>query len=79
MALVGLSAINGIIRYRTRLMKVRTQDLEKRVARRTADLTRANHFLQQEIGERRRVEEALRVAKEEPRTPPGPRANSWPT
>ncbi len=65
LALLGLSAINGIIRYRTRLMKVRTQDLEKRVARRTADLTRANHFLQQEIGERRRVEEALRVAKEE--------------
>jgi len=64
-ALAGLSAINGIIRYRTRLMKVRTQDLEKRVARRTADLTRANHFLQQEISERRRVEEALRVAKEQ--------------
>jgi len=64
-ALAGLSAINGIIRYRTRLMKVRTQDLEKRVARRTADLTRANHFLQQEITERRRVEEALRIAKEQ--------------
>ncbi len=63
--LVFLGAINGVIRYRTRLMKVRTQDLEKRVDRRTADLTRANHFLQQEITERRRVEEALLVAKEE--------------
>ncbi len=60
-----LAGINGVIRYRTRLMKVRTAELEKRVDRRTADLTRANHFLQQEITERRRVEEALRVAKEQ--------------
>jgi signal transduction histidine kinase/ligand-binding sensor domain-containing protein/CheY-like chemotaxis protein len=63
LALVG--AVHGIIRYRTRLMKVRTAELEKRVNRRTADLTRANHFLQQEITERRRVEEALRVAKDQ--------------
>jgi len=63
--LLALSAVNGVIRYRTRLMKVRTAELEKRVTRRTADLTRANHFLQQEITERRRVEEALRVAKNE--------------
>ena len=64
-ALLALSAVNGVIRYRTRLMKVRTAELEKRVTRRTSDLTRANHFLQQEITERRRVEEALRVAKNE--------------
>ncbi|MDY0109693.1 MAG: two-component regulator propeller domain-containing protein [Candidatus Krumholzibacteria bacterium] len=63
--MLGLSALHGIIRYRTRLMKIRTQELEKRVARRTADLTRANHFLQQEITERRRMEEALRVAKDQ--------------
>ncbi|MEZ4386757.1 MAG: two-component regulator propeller domain-containing protein [Candidatus Krumholzibacteriia bacterium] len=63
LAVLALAAVNGVIRYRTRLMKVRTAELEKRVARRTADLTRANHFLQQEITERRRVEEALRLAK----------------
>jgi len=65
LVVLGLTSVNGIIRYRTRLMKVRTNDLEKRVTRRTGDLTRANHFLQQEITERRRVEEALRVAKDE--------------
>jgi signal transduction histidine kinase/ligand-binding sensor domain-containing protein/CheY-like chemotaxis protein len=63
--IVAIAAINGFIRYRTRLMKVRTQDLERRVTQRTSDLTRANRFLQQEITERRRVEEALRVAKNE--------------
>ena len=62
---LALSALNGFIRYRTRLMKIRTQELEKRVAQRTTDLTRANHFLQQEISERRRMEEALRVAKDQ--------------
>jgi signal transduction histidine kinase/ligand-binding sensor domain-containing protein/CheY-like chemotaxis protein len=64
-ALLTVGGIHGVIRYRTRLMKVRTQDLEKRVTQRTSDLTRANRFLQQEITERRRVEEALRVAKEQ--------------
>ena len=57
--------LNALIRYRTRLTSVRTRELEMRVQQRTSDLTRANHFLQQEISERRRVEEALRVAKEQ--------------
>jgi signal transduction histidine kinase/ligand-binding sensor domain-containing protein/CheY-like chemotaxis protein len=63
--LVVLTVLNALIRYRTRLTSVRTRELEMRVQQRTSDLTRANHFLQQEISERRRVEEALRVAKEQ--------------
>ncbi len=60
-----LSLLNAVFRYRTRLMNFRTRELEARVQQRTGDLTRANHFLQQEIGERRRVEDALRVAKDQ--------------
>ncbi len=63
--LTALTLLNALIRYRTRLTSVRTRELEMRVQQRTSDLTRANHFLQQEISERRRVEEALRVAKEQ--------------
>ncbi len=63
--LIVLTLLNALIRYRTRLTSVRTRELESRVQQRTSDLTRANNFLQQEISERRRVEEALRVAKEQ--------------
>jgi signal transduction histidine kinase/ligand-binding sensor domain-containing protein/CheY-like chemotaxis protein len=63
--LTVMTVLNALIRYRTRLTSVRTRELEMRVQQRTSDLTRANHFLQQEISERRRVEEALRVAKEQ--------------
>jgi signal transduction histidine kinase/ligand-binding sensor domain-containing protein/ActR/RegA family two-component response regulator len=63
--LIVLTLLIAVIRYRTRLTSVRTRELETRVQQRTSDLTRTNSFLQQEISERRRVEEALRVAKEQ--------------
>ncbi len=43
-------------------------DLERRVARRTAELTKSVNDLQREIAERKRVEEALRGSEEKHRT-----------
>ncbi|MFO7653726.1 MAG: two-component regulator propeller domain-containing protein [Candidatus Krumholzibacteriia bacterium] len=59
---VGLTY--GVHRYRMRLLDIKTKVLERMVAERTGDLTRANRHLQQEISERMRVEEELRGAKE---------------
>ncbi len=53
-------------RYRrARVLEQARNDLEKRVAERTADLTRTNLQLREEIDERHRAEAALRQAQEE--------------
>ncbi|MDX1547362.1 MAG: ATP-binding protein [Rhodothermales bacterium] len=57
------SAVNAMaeaIEWRTRELERGKEDLEARVAARTAELTRANMQLRVEVAERRRAEEALR-------------------
>lgn len=64
---VGVSAVVQDITERKNAERVleRTLDeLESRVARRTAELTRLNDALRAEIGERERVEESLRRSEE---------------
>ena len=63
--LMGSSAVWGAHHYRTRLLRIRAQSLRRRVDERTAELRSANQNLKEEIAVRRRVETALRAAKEE--------------
>ena len=46
-------------------LKISREELERRVAERTASLNEANERLRQEISERQRIEEALRVEREQ--------------
>jgi len=55
--------IYGLHRYRMRLLDVKNRALEARVRGRTEDLMRVNDSLQQEILERKRIEDELREAK----------------
>jgi ligand-binding sensor domain-containing protein len=63
-SVLALVAIYGTHRYRIRLLAIKNRVLEAMVAARTADLTKANRHLQQEVTERQRVEQELREAKE---------------
>ena len=63
--LTVLGLAYGLHLYRTRLLAIRTRELERVVTERTSDLTRSNQHLQEEIAERKRIEKALREAKDE--------------
>ncbi|MFT5232800.1 MAG: signal transduction histidine kinase/ligand-binding sensor domain-containing protein [Candidatus Krumholzibacteriia bacterium] len=64
MIALASAMIYGLHRYRMRLVDVKNRALERRVGKRTVDLTQANDKLQQEISVRTRVEDELRDAKD---------------
>jgi len=59
----GFNNMLSEIERRDAALRQAQDDLEKRVADRTADLTRANHSLKAEVGERQRAETALRISQ----------------
>jgi PAS domain S-box-containing protein len=56
--------IYGFYRYRTGILKIRANDLERIVETKTSDLISTNKSLQDQIIERERIEEALQQNKE---------------
>lgn len=71
-AITLISAIQAALRARTRQLEIRAlliakeraaEDLETRIALRTAELAEANHALRQQIDERAKIEESLRQAQ----------------
>jgi PAS domain S-box-containing protein len=66
--LAGLALIVVFFRIRTRSIRERARTLEERVQERTTELSATNESLQNEIGERRRTETALRQSEEKYRS-----------
>ena len=67
--LIGNLAAVEISRQRVQKdLKAAQADLERRVAERTTELDQSNRRLRQEIGERQRAEDALRLSEQEFRT-----------
>jgi signal transduction histidine kinase/ligand-binding sensor domain-containing protein len=63
--LVMAGAVVGAYRLRVRSIETRSRELEQQVADRTAELSRANVLLEQEMAERIQVEQALRQSERE--------------
>jgi signal transduction histidine kinase len=57
--LLLVGGVFGIYRLQVRSIEARNKRLESQVAERTAEISRANALLEQEIAERKRVEDAL--------------------
>jgi signal transduction histidine kinase/ligand-binding sensor domain-containing protein len=63
--LMLVGAVLGAYRLRVRSIEARSRELERQVMDRTAELSRANAALEQEIAERIQVEQALRQSERE--------------